>query len=379
MLDTLKLCSPYISEASASVVQQACVVRLEVSGATGVKNWEIVTGQLAGSFDHCVSVRVEREEWAGVKGSYKVECDPYIVIEGSVHKALLGHNVYGGPLPFALSACWFVDHVAAGLGVSLPYAEDWTVQRVDWAEAYELPSLDACSEYIGGLNLARFPRRLARTIGNQTLMFAGTTTAWKIYHKGPEFWKHDRKRVRAHLSDDQLLELQERANCILRLETSIKAKKLTADFGAKPTVVQVTREYLERVHDKETARLLREAKNDVEIVRTYREVSRRLHEKHDSRLANILFGTWIQLSAVGQEEVKKTLSVPTWYRQRRQLTEAGVSWHATDVHIEERCSAVPRGFSPVRSDCRRLLDEAEEVQRQLYTYSRPVPKDLMLV
>jgi II/X family phage/plasmid replication protein len=368
-----------------------------VSVGTGELNWEIVTGQLAGSFDHRVSVRVEREEWVGIEGSrypllekvltgkarkataIKLPCAPYIVLEGSVHKALLGHNVYGGPLPFALSACWFVDYVAAGLGVSLPYAEDWTVQRADWAEAYELPSFDACSEYIGGLNLARFPRRKPIRYADESLFFPGTTTAFKVYHKGPEFSNNDSKRLRAHLSDDELLELQQRANCILRLETSIKAKKLTADFGAKPTVVQVTREYCERVHDKETARLLREAKNDVEIVRTYREVSRRLHEKHDSRLANILFGTWIQLSAVGEEEVKGSMPLRTWYRQRKQLTEAAVSWHATDVHIEERCSAVPRGFSPVRSDSRRLLDEAEEVQRQLYTYSRPVPKDLMLV
>ena len=176
-----------------------------------------------------------------------------------------------------------------------------------------------------------------------------------------------------------MLELQERSNCILRLETSIKAKKLTADFGAKPTVVQVTREYLERVHDKETARLLREAKNDVEIVRTNLEVSRRLHEKYDNGLANILLGTWFQLAGVGEKEVKSRLSLRTWYRQRKQLTEAGVSWHATDVHIEERCSAVPRGFSPVRSDSRRLLDEADQVQRQLYAYSKPVPKDSMLV
>jgi II/X family phage/plasmid replication protein len=360
----------------ARAVELACVQRVEVDCSTGEKNWEIITGQLEGSFDHRVSVRVEREAWVNVKHAYKVPCEPFIVVEGSVHKALLGHNVYGGPLPFVLTACWFIDHVAALLGVSLPDAEDWEVQRVDWAEAYELPSFAACEEYVYALNQARFPRRKPYKYASEAIMFIGSTTAFKVYHKGPEFWQHDRKRLRKHLTESQLLELQERANCILRLETSIKAKKLTADFKGKPKVVQVTQAYLERVHDKETARLLREATNDVEIVRTYREVSRRLHEKHQGRLANILFGTWTQLAAVGEEEVKQGMNAATWYRQRKQLTDAGVSWHATDVKIEERFSAIPAGFSPVRSDARRLTDEADEVMSQLYTYNRPVPKEV---
>jgi II/X family phage/plasmid replication protein len=376
MLDTLKLSSPFVSEAVARAVELACVRRSEVVCSTEQTNWEIFTAHPEGSYEHRVSVRVEREAWVNIKHAYKVPCEPYITVEGSVHKALLGHNVYGGPLPFVLTACWFIDHVAALLGVSFPDAEEWEVQRADIAEAYELPSFAACEEYISGLNQARFPRRKPGKWGSETLMFVGTTTAFKVYHKGPEFWRHDRKRLREHLSESALFELQERANRILRLETSIKAKKLTADFKGKPKVVQVTQAYLERVHDKETARVIREASSEVEVVRTYREVSRRLHQQHEGRLANILFGTWTQLAAVGEEEVKKNIAAATWYRQRKQLTEAGVSWHATDVKIEERFSAIPAGFSPIRSDTRRLTDEADEVIKQLYSYNRPVPKEI---
>jgi hypothetical protein len=379
MIDTVKLASPYISEDDAARVERACVLRSEVEVSSGQENWRITTVSLLGSYDHRVSVRLEREEWqSSVLNGHggrsvlteKVRCPPYIVIEGSVHKALLGHNVFGGPQSVALACCWFVDRVGALLGVELPYAEDFSAERIDVATAFQLPSYEACSEYISGLKMAQFPRRKVRCYADETVMSSGTTTSIKVYHKGPEFSVHDRKRLREHLEPAQLEALQQQANCILRLETSIKAKKLQADFKRKPAVVDLDIAYLERVHDRETARLLREADNDVETVRKYREVSRRLHGYYDTLLANTLFGTWTQLAVVGEEEVRKTIPKTTWYRQRKQLEQVGVSWHGADLHLDQRHSAIPSGFSPVRSDRRRLTQEAEPVRHTLGTYTR---------
>jgi II/X family phage/plasmid replication protein len=282
----------------------------------------------------------------------------------------MGHNVYGGPLPPVLSCCWFVDNVAARLKVSLPYAEDWQVQRIDWAEAYELPSFEACEEYISGLNMAQFPRREVIRYGSESLMSPGRTTAVKVYHKGPEFHAHDRRVLRERLDPVELAALQLRANCILRFETSIKARKLTDDFSGKPQVMQLTQSYLESVHDREAARLLKEAKTEVETVRTHREVKRRLYETYETRLATTLFGTWLQLAALGEKEFRKYSSRATYFRQKKQLVEAGISWNAADVQVVPRCTAIPSGFSPVRLDPRRLTDEAEEVRLQLYRYQR---------
>jgi II/X family phage/plasmid replication protein len=380
MIDTVKLASPYISEDDASCIERACVRRSEVELSSGDVHWQITTKSLLGSYDHRVSVRLEREEWQssvlngeGGKSvlTMKVSCAPYVVIEGSVHKALLGHNVFGGPQSVALACCWFVDRVGGLLDVDLPYAEDFTCERIDVATAFQLPSYEACSEFVGGLNLARFPRRKVIRYGDESLLSPGTTTSFKIYHKGPEFSAHDRKRLREHLDVGELEALQAQANCILRLETSIKAKKLQADFKRKPAVVDLDIAYLERVHDRETARLLREADNDVETVRNCREVSRRLHEHYESRLADTLFGTWMQLAGVGELEVRRNIPKATWYWRRKKLTDAGVAWLGTDVHIERKHSAIPSGFSPVRSDRRRLTQEAEPVRYTLGTYTRP--------
>jgi II/X family phage/plasmid replication protein len=377
MLDTVKLCSPHVTDQDAARIERHCTLRQAVEIATGEVQYSLTTGSLAGSWDDRVSVRVMREKIVTLEATQKSKavatvepCEPYLLLEGSVHKALLGHNVHGGPLAPLLACCWFVDDVARRLGVSLPYAEDWHVQRIDWAEVYELPSFEAVQEFISGLSMAEFPRRKVYRYGAESVFSPGRTTAIKAYHKGPEFYKHDRARLRDCLTDGELVELQECANRLLRFETSVKARKLAEDFKGKPLVVQLSRDYLEGVHDREAARLLKEANTEMETVRTHLEVSRRLQHTYSQELANRLFGTWMQLATLGEAEVRKQMSRPTFFRQRKQLTDAGCSWNAADVQIVARHSAIPLGFAPVRSDPRRLTEEAEAVSYKLTTYQR---------
>lgn len=383
MIDTVRLASSSVSEATIKQVEQFMERRSCVHLGTGELSYEFTSGGLLGSWDSRVSVQVEREEWkhittAGmilntrserrVRGcTSKVACEPYLVIEGSIHKAMLGHNIFGGPIDFATSCAWFIDELSQRMGVELPSVASWRVLRADWAEVFDLGSFEAVQEFIGALNSAEFPRRTVIRHGSESLYAPGRTTTIKAYHKGVEFSVHDWKRLKHFLDYPDLVTLQEQANCILRLETSIKAKKLADDFkGTKPSVLEVTREYLERVHDREVARLLKEGKSQMETVRTHKEVSRRLHETYSEnpQLANLLFGTWLQLATLGETEVKVNMSPRTYYRQRKQLSDAGVSWQTTDVYVSKH-SAIPVGFSPVRHDPRRLTDEAINVQSML--------------
>jgi II/X family phage/plasmid replication protein len=378
-IDTVKLISPELTEEQAGIIQQACVLRSAVEVASGEVLYSLTTGSLLGSWDSRVSVRIDRERWS-VSPEDRLQrrqgqstrslvrknpCAPYVVIEGSVHKAMLGHNLFGGPCELLPACQWLVADVAGRLGVTLPAAQLWEVARVDWAEVYDLGRFVACEEYVSGLNMAQFPRRKVVRYGSESLMSAGTTTALKVYHKGPEFSAHDRKRVSAWLPSEELTALQHRANGILRVEVSIKAKKLQAEFEGKVTVDRVTREWLEEVHDREVARLLKEAEDTMQTVRTHREVSRRLADMYGRRLANTLFGTWMQLAALGEAEVQKTMTKTTWYRQRKYLMDAAISWQGADVHITPRKSALPPGFSPIRSDARRLFEIDPTVREKL--------------
>ncbi len=375
MIDTVRLRSPYLCAEAAAIIEQQLTLRMAWEPGADEALYVITGGDLAGSYDNRIMVRLCREELvsrklerpgAKVRGTDKfiqitesVTCDPYLVVEGSVHKAMIGHNITGGPQSFQAAACWFVNLIGAELlAVTLPHGSEWLVERVDVTETYRLPYV-AIEEFIGSLNRVEYPRRKRRSYGVESLQFAGTTTSFSLYHKGPEFAAHDSKKLRDRLTSEELADLQDTANGIMRVEIAVKSKKLRADVesgllgvkGEKVRVVQVTDAYLQRVHDQEVARVIREGFKDMTTVRLEREVYARLSEVHGGRLAAPLYALWVRLAAHGEKEVKKGMKRSTFYLQRSQLVEAGCSWAGTDIVIKH--SSIPVGFSLRRADPRR--------------------------
>ena len=384
MLDTVKLESPELGEELARQIEARCVRRSAVEIGTGELIYELTTGSLEGSYDHRVSLRVmrsrsvqqkrksvEAETGRTVSSSLQVYelCEPYLLLEGSVHKAMLGHNVYGGPEGFEVACEWLCDDVGKRLGVELPKASEWLVRRADWAECYELPDYAANDEYIWGLNAAEYPRRSVTRYGRESIFAAGRTTAVKAYHKGPEFSKHDHKRLRGIMQDADLADLQKYANKVLRWEVSVKAKKLDDDHdGRKPRVSEISAEYLRKLHYREVGRLVREGEADVKTVRKQKDVRDRLLEEYDQRKAGLLLGTWHQLVTLGEKETRRSIPASTFRRHKQLLRDAGVSWIGADVLVVPRVSSLPADFSPTARDPRRLGGEHSTVSALLAPY-----------
>lgn len=392
MIDTVRLKSPYLSAEVAAIIEQQLKHRSAVVISTGEVEWELTSGELVGSYDNRIMVRLCREELVYepvVKSTFDRgwdarsqataftmrPCEPYLVVEGSVHKAMVGHNITGGPQCFQAAVCWFVNLIGADLlAVCLPSGLEWLVERVDVTETYNLP-YEAIEEYIGSLNRVEYPRRKRRSYGLEALQFSGTTTSFSLYHKGPEFAVHDGKKLKKRVDPDEVKHLQGLANGIMRVEISVKSKKLKADVasgllgvkGEKVRVVQVSDAYLQRVHDQEVARVIREGHKDMTTVRLEKEVSARLLENYGSALAGPLYGLWVRLSAHGEKEVRKTIPDSTFYRQRAQLLAADVSWAGTDIVL--RHSSIPVGFTLRRTDPRRDITEDPKIT-ELLTFWR---------
>jgi hypothetical protein len=240
--------------------------------------------------------------------------------------------------------------------VWLPYAADWEVRRLDWANVFDLGDAQAVGDYCWTLNQAEYPRRRPARFGRNGIHFAGDTTALKFYNKGVEFRRHDFLRVRKSPSGGPFIarEIANRADSILRVEVGIRARALDAAYGT-PTVGKVRAEWAADLWEREVQKVAREARSDVEVVRTVVEVSDRLAAVYPRRRASALYGTWVMLSTLGEEMAAARLPRTTFYRHRAELIQAGCSWRATDVQLVK---SAPRfgSFVPSLVDPRRVVE-----------------------
>jgi II/X family phage/plasmid replication protein len=379
MLDTVKIHSPFLDEDRAQRIESQLKLRQSVDLSTGEIEYAFISGDLEGSYDHRIAVRVRRERWESRRVKLgdgrqfnltePVSCAPYLSVEGSVHKAMLGHNISGGPCDVQAALRWFVAFIAAGVREELPLADYWQVRRLDWAEAFDLGDFATVEEWIRCVSGASYPRRKPLKHGTQSISFPGFSTTLKAYHKGPEFDTHDRRRLKdSKLGSVAVERLQRASNSVLRLEVGIKARKLDADHGGPPLVGQISETYCMDLYERETARMLREGQRDMDTVRTYEAVEARLFSLYSRTLAANLIATWVRFSTKGEDWARERMTHDTFYRHRRQLVAAAVSWHGTDVQLVERFSLVPAGFSPTLRDPRRLTGEDPSVVRFLEPY-----------
>ncbi len=366
MLDTVKLHSPYISEDVANQVERHLNTRSGVQNSTGTIMYEIVGGevQLEGSYDHRVRVAVlrKRSVWVPGKGTRRgqtviEECPPYLEVEGSVHKAMAGHNVWGGPPSIREPITWLIFDLARYFDCWLPYAPTWDIQRLDWANVYDLGSHTVVGDYLWALNQASYPRRRAQNYGRTGAFFPGDATSVKFYHKGVEFQRHDYGRIRrAPFGGVQLAnEVRDRANRLLRVEVSIKAPTLDRAYDRSPTVDKVSPIWVADLWEREVQKVVREGRTDMEVVRKAVDVRARLGSLHSRRLASAVYATWVGFSTVGEEQTKLLMAQDTFYRHRRFLEAAGCSWHGTDVQLVD---AVPSfgDFVPTLTHRSRVLE-----------------------
>ncbi|GGI21079.1 phage/plasmid replication protein, II/X family [Oxalicibacterium faecigallinarum] len=370
--DTIKLKSPPLDRQLVQKIEQQCMLRSGQDMATGEILYELFSGQLLGSWDSRISVVPKYEDFVINKSGRPVlqPCEPYLLIEASVHKVFFGHNVYGGPTDFQQVCSDFVVLLEDLLQVELPPARGWTVHRVDVASVYRL-SKAACKEFFDGIQLINFPRRKRGSAKyDMAAYFAGKTTTVKFYHKGTEFQVHERARLRnffgnlfTHLYgiDDKgnrervekkINALQRLADSRLRVEVEVHSDKFQYDFEKNPRVDEVTDAYLQQVYDKEIEKLLREGKQGMDTVRDNNAVMHRLIGMYGHLAGMRLHGFWMQLSGMGDDKARTYCSKTVFYRNRKLLEEAGVSWRCTDVVIVANDGALPYDFSPVRSDKR---------------------------
>src|SRR6266849_133988 len=374
-LDTVKLRSPYLPAQTVARIEAQGVRTVRTNLGTGEIEFQFIRTPLAGSFDSRISIIPMHEDCRQGR-SGRIEwhpSEPYVYVECSLAKVMFGQNVYGGPDSFQTACKALIELLEGLLQVRLPKAALWRVYRVDWAESYRL-SFVGIQDFFAGIYSVSFPRRRLQRFADNGVYVPGTTTTIKLYHKGPEFQEHDSARLYRHFerkwtgapaaahayAKRKVAALQRLANRRLRVEVEIRAQKLDYDFQHKPRVCDVREDYFRSVHDHEIRRLFREGESDLELVRTSDAAQKRLAKVYGLALGNLLYGFWVILATRGEPKAKQLYPRPTFYRNRKKLTDAGVSWYHTDSQLIERQGALPVDFSPVRTDQRRCTAQVRE-------------------
>lgn len=361
MIDTIKLKSPYISEDIAKKFEDKALTRLCIDNTNDSILYLFTSLSLKGSFDNRISIQVKREEFFSYYDLRTLKtitslrpCKPYLIIELSLHKFFLGHNVYGFDDNLKFQVSYFINFLEEIFIVNLPSYKYFEIIRLDYALVFDLGSLENVKNYIYSLNGCNYSRRKALKFSDTGIYFPGSTTTLKFYSKGEEFKKHDFKRLKKVLKYNELIELQEKANKILRVEIEVKSKKFKYDFGKNLKVGDFKMAYIIDLFDVELEKVLKETQSDLKVVRSSQDVKSRLQSFYSSNLANILIGFWYQLTIFGEKEVKNSVPKSTFYRQKKQLTDAGVTWLGTDLDIKKNFNVLD--FVPNRKNCYSEID-----------------------
>lgn len=391
-IDTVRLQSVYITEELANSIERVSMQRLGIDLKTDTMMYCITTSELLGSYDNRISVQIKRDKYESSKNTIhgkvhtsKVVCDPYIIIEASLHKMFLGHNIKGGTSNFIDSCNYLIYVVEKMLNIDLPIADDWLVLRIDYAYVFNLKCIEAVQEFFFLMKNSSYPRRGTPTFHQlHGLSLPASTTMVKAYNKGVEFTKHDFKKLKFNgiFTEKQLFEMVTEANGILRFEIGIKSKKLKYDFdkgvehddgtiiyryGHEPQVKHISEKYLKKTYETEVFRLMKEGREESKKTKTGLEVKRILDFEYGSRLANVLFSAWLSISQYGIDFYKENTSKSRYHENLKKLREVGISINLTDQKdfteiTGERKSMIPDDFQPIEKDPRRISYEAEEIK-----------------
>src|SRR5690554_2831838 len=98
MYDTVIIKSPEINPETVQKILTFCRIYEGVDIFTGELLYHFTSGELEGSYDYRIRIKVDNTEWIKEDSLIprRVETYWHVSVECSLHKLLMNHNCYGG-------------------------------------------------------------------------------------------------------------------------------------------------------------------------------------------------------------------------------------------------------------------------------------------
>lgn len=367
MIDTIGFYAPLDRESYNKLTSQGILTQ-RVDLSSGCIEFEYINNSLPAP-SHNYSIRVScREDMfmydPALKKTLKERVQPYIKIEYSVPKYLLGHNLSSVSWDGVYSSIEMIRKDLKALSVKLPSKKYIYLYRLDLCANYFLDAFEQCSNYVNYLSKFNYPRRKIRFYENESIYISGKRTTFKIYVKGAEFKKNDRRRIIDSKGEVKAYNLQKTADKILRVESELKTilkefciecqkitahKKVFNTFNGYMCIddlmnfVNVKTEYNKFVNKFLCGMETKSMKT--------KDVYDLLKANFSLRCASNYFGIYMLLVLHGQKAAKRSTSKATYYRVTKIFRELGISIVNVDVKkIEDVERGFPSDFSLFISD-----------------------------
>jgi len=376
MYDTVRIASPWITPELAKTLISKCYTHQTMNMETGEIALTGKPATLYGEYGNTISISIPSVRWIRdtANSPSKQPSNPRIILEASVHKVLVGHNIYGGPKDIKASIAYLVGKVEQILDVKLPPAMEWEVERVDIANVFLMDNPEQIEAWFHGLQWACFPRRQGKITRYDWggLYIHGGTTTINIYHKGPELKYKDKdcKRLKQILlPDNHSVDPLKLADNIIKAEIQVRKRKLEYDYKKNPLVRDLTDDYFDKLWAREIWKLMKEAGADMRIIRNHEAVRTFLQKNFTLDKANAMEAFWLKLCIDGEAKVKKSMrgKLSTYNNYRKVLIDNGISWICNDL-LFPNYSIVPSDFTLVRGNKYHYDVDLPEIEQKLQPY-----------
>jgi len=355
MIDTVVLVTEHLTPEQYQIIMPQLQLRTGTSLVTGEVSYERYVESLAVPRTGAqIRVTVDTAKWIkmpGEKSPHKILMNS-LRIEGSVHKAMHGHNVYGGEPSPQDCLPWLLATVGEMLSCKLPNLEWWKVCRIDFAASFDLGNLENVRGWIRAKSLVVYPRRQVDFFGDLGLQAVGTTTTLRAYAKGTQFHKEGGyQALLKATSPDRAFEVSRIADRTLRCEVEVKAPKLDKLINNASDLTEGT---LRSIYEEEWRKLLRPIDSESRMAHTALEVANRLAASFPDNWIG-LYMVWCTLAVRGEGWYRQHVDRSTWSKQRRKLEAASVSWESTNVLTIDSPTDV-QDFFPSLDEARRISE-----------------------
>lgn len=345
-IDTIRLVSPMIERADACTIESRLgyVMRVDPDGELG---YRIASGSQKASFESTINITIRDYVWVrllGEKRPVKMMSLPYLVIEFSLPKTVLGYNGLASVQNEIYEIEVILKNLSFQLGVTFPHIDLWRVDRIDYGTnvIHDYPI-----EFIRAMQGAIYPRRAMRSY-DTSVMWASRLSSVKFYHKSTEQINNDKRRLVANFGRKWFEKYISLTNNVVRIEVTMRKMKIKTDeinllqlhhpkivsdmlfepdgcyhLAGSPCLdeklILSASDYLA----DEVSKLLREQRAGSKMVSTsYDDVSLLLAGKPH------LLAYWLDAS---RGNPTRGRSRATHYRLRSQLAQMGISTVISDV------------------------------------------------